>query len=592
MKKSKIGGQAVIEGVMMRGETAAALAVRDEKKRIRIKTWRLGKKTFWSKVPVVRGVISFVHSLTEGMGTLMSSADVFGQEEEPTKFEKWCAEKLKINVMNVVMGISVVLGIALAVGLFIVLPSFLSKLICDLCSLDTSSNARIWIESGVKLLVLFLYIYLTSLMKDIKRVYMYHGAEHKTINCYESELPLDVENARKCKKFHNRCGTTFLFFVILVGILVFALIKVLLPESVVSNEFLRILIKLVCLPLTAGLAYELLMVIANSKFFLFYPLRLPGMLLQKITTREPTDDMLEVAIASFKAVQELDADPNMPTYDKLTFKYVIDAKRAADEMFKKNGVEDATADIEWIIAKVTGKNRSSIRPYDELSIKQYDEIMSFVKTRASGKPLAYVLGDTSFYGIEIKCDERALIPRPETEELVKCVVETAGDKKSVLDLCTGSGCIAIALKKLGNFEVTASDISDDALSLAKENIEKSGEEITLVKSDLFKDIDEKFDVIVSNPPYIKTSDIDVLQREVKDFEPKLALDGGEDGLDVYRKIAKGASARLNDGGMLFLEVGIDEAAAVAELLKDDFDTEIKKDIEGVDRIVVGRKKNV
>ncbi len=592
MKKSKIGGQAVIEGVMMRGETAAALAVRDEKKRIRIKTWRLKKKTFWSKVPVVRGVISFVNSLTEGMGTLTTSADVFGQEEEPTKFEKWCAEKLKINVMNVVMAISVVLGIALAVGLFIVLPSFLSKLLCELFSLDASSNGRIWIESGVKLLVLFLYIYLTSLMKDIKRVYMYHGAEHKTINCYESELPLDVENARKCKKFHNRCGTTFLFFVILVGILVFALIKVVLPESVVSNEFLRILIKLVCLPLTAGLAYELLMVIANSKFFLFYPLRLPGMLLQKITTREPTDDMLEVAIASFKAVQELDADPDMPTYDRLTFKYVIDAKRAAEDMFKKNGVDDAAADIEWIIAKVTGKNRSSIRPYDELSIKQYDEIMGYVKTRSSGKPLAYVLGDTSFYGIEIKCDERALIPRPETEELVKCAVEMAGDKKSALDLCTGSGCIAIALKKLGNFDVTASDISDDALSLAKENMENSGEEITLVKSDLFREIDGKFDVIVSNPPYIKSEDIMRLQREVRDFEPKLALDGGADGLDVYREIAKGAGARLNDGGMLFLEVGIDEAAAVAELLQEDFETEIKKDIEGVDRIVVGRKKNV
>ncbi len=592
MKKSKIGGQAVIEGVMMRGETAAALAVRDEKKRIRIKTWRLGKKSFWSKVPIVRGVISFVHSMTEGMGTLMSSADVFGQEEEPTKFEKWCAEKLKINVMNVVMGISLVLGVALAVGLFIVLPSFLSKVICNLFSIDLSSNARIWIESGIKLLVLFLYIFLTSLMKDIKRVYMYHGAEHKTINCYEHELPLDVEHAKTCKKFHNRCGTTFLFFVVLVGILVFALIKVVLPESVVSNEFLRILIKLVCLPITAGLAYELLMVIANSNFFLFYPLRLPGMLLQKITTKEPTDDMLEVAIASFMAVRELDENPDMPTYDKLTFKYVIDAKRFANDLFEKSGVKDAEADVEWIISAVTGTPRSAIKPYDELTMTQYEKITSYVKERATGKPLAYVLGDTSFYGIEIKCDERALIPRPETEELVKCVLDNAKEKNTVLDLCTGSGCIAIALSKLNGYKVTATDISDKALSLAKENAERLGEEISFVKSDMFENVDGTFDVIVSNPPYIKTKDIKSLQKEVRDFEPESALDGGEDGLKYYEIIANNAATHINDCGMIFLEVGIDEAESVAKLLEKDFDVEIKKDIEGIDRIVFGRKKNV
>lgn len=592
MKKSKIGGQAVIEGVMMRGETAAALAVRDEKKRIRIKTWRLKKKTFWSKVPIVRGVISFVNSMTEGTKTLMSSADVFGEEEEPTKFEKWCAEKLKINVMNVAMALSLVLGVALAVGLFIVLPSFLSKLLCNAFAIDLGSNARIWIEAGIKLLILFAYIYLTSLMKDIKRVYMYHGAEHKTINCYENELPLDVEHARSCKKFHNRCGTTFLFFVVLVGIIVFALIKVVLPESVVSNEFLRILIKLACLPLTAGLAYELLMVIASSNFFLFYPLRLPGMLLQSITTKEPTDDILEVAIASFKAVQELDANPDMPTYDRLTYKYVTDVKRAAKTLFEKEGIVDADADVEWIISRVTGRPRSSILPYDELSVQNYGKIMDYVKARASGKPLAYVLGDTDFYGITIKCDHRALIPRPETEELVKAVLDTDVSDKACLDLCCGSGCIGVALKKLGNGRVTLSDVSEDALSLAKENAAANGVEAEFIKSDLFENIDGTFDVIVSNPPYIKSEDMKTLQKEVRDFEPHLALDGGKDGLDFYRIIAEKAPAYLNDNGLLALEVGVDEAEEVRTLLEENFDVEIKKDLAGIDRIVIGRKKNV
>lgn len=590
MKKSKIGGQAVIEGVMMRGVTSAALAVRDEKKRIRIKTWRLKPKTVWNKIPIIRGVVNFVSSMVEGTKTIMSSADVFGEEEQPSKAEKWMAEKLHIDLMKLVIGISVILGIGLAVALFIVAPSFLSKLICNWSGLSETSNARIWIEAGIKLLVLFLYIWGTSNIKDIKRVYMYHGAEHKTINCYEHDLPLDVEHAKTCKKFHNRCGTTFLFFVVLVGIIVFAVLKTFLPESVVGNEFYRVLIKLACLPLTAGLAYELLMVIASTNFFLFYPLRLPGMLLQSITTKEPTDDILEVAIASFKAVMELDDNPDMPTYDRLTYKYVIDAKRQGDSILTKAKV-DYDADLEWIIARVLCKKRSEISDYDEISMKQYDEIMKFVNIREKGEPLAYIFGDVNFYGYDFIIDKRSLIPRPETEELVKAVIDNIEDRKSLLDLCCGSGVIGLTIAKEKNIDVTLSDISDDCLSLTKENAQKLGVSniVNIVKSNMFENIDGKYDVIVSNPPYIIADDIKSLQKEVKEFEPYSALDGGVDGLDYYRIIAKEAKLHLNDGGILALEIGINQAEDVKELLAD-FDVEIMKDMQQIDRIVIGRLK--
>ncbi len=586
MKKSKIGGQAVIEGVMMRGKTAAALSCRDEKGRIRTKTWRLdnkGKK--WKKIPILRGVLSFVSSMAEGVKTLMDSAEIFGEEEEPSKFEKWIAKKFKIDIIKVVIVFAVVLGIGLAVGLFVILPSILSKFVVDIFNIEGNS-ARLWIEGGIKILILFAYIILTSLLSDIKRVYMYHGAEHKTINAYENELELTVENVRKSKKFHNRCGTTFLFFVVLVSILVSAVLDV-------EGEVLRVLVRIACLPLVAGLAYELLMVVANVNFFLFYPLRLPGMLLQKITTREPDDKMIEVAIRSFVEVLKLDEDEKLSTYDDFSFKYYTDVVKSAKKVLDKAKV-DYDADIEWIVSDVLGVKRSELRPRLEIKNAQFEKIMDIVKIRATHKPLWQILGKTNFYGLDIKVDKRALIPRNDTESLVFESLNFVKENSKVLDLCCGTSAIALAVKHSVPLSiVTASDISDLALSLAKENADELKLDINYIKSDMFENLKgQKFDVIISNPPYIKRSDISALQEEVKDFEPMNALDGGEDGLDFYKIIANNVKDYLCDTGTLLVEVGFDQADDVSQLLSaNGFKTEIKKDMQQVDRIVVGRFKD-
>lgn len=578
MKQSKIGGQAVIEGVMMRGTKSGALAVRDEKKRIRIKTWRTKEKTIWQKIPVIRGVVNFADSMINGTGILMDSANVFG-EEEPSKFEKWLSEKFKIDLMKVVTVLAVLLGVGLAVGLFIIIPSVASKGIANL--FNWSNGARIWVEAGIKLIILFGYIVLTSLLGDIKRVYMYHGAEHKTINCYENEMELTVENVRKCKKFHNRCGTTFLFFVIFVGILVFSVIRI-------DNELLRIAIKILCLPLTAGLAYELLMFIAKTKCFIFFPFKLPGMLLQKITTKEPTDDMIEVAITSFKAVLELDENPSMPTYDRFSYKYLYEVRNEAKVILDKAKVE-YDADIDWIICEVTKLKRSALTDYVEISTENYKNIIDLTKQRATGQPLWQVIGSCNFYGIDLICDKRGLIPRPETEELVKKTLELSGGKETALDLCCGSGAIGIAISLNSKLSVTSTDVSEQALELTRENALKNGANLEVLQSNMFENLSErKFDIIMSNPPYIKREEIEKLQKEVKEFEPTIALDGGEDGLDFYRIIAKNAKEHLNVGGFVILEVGFDQAEDVAKLLADYNDVEIVKDAMDVQRIVIGR----
>ena len=208
----------------------------------------------------------------------------------------------------------------------------------------------------------------------------------------------------------------------------------------------------------------------------------------------------------------------------------------------------------------------------------------------TGRPLWYIIGDTDFYGYKIKVDERVLIPRPETEELAQQVISSAEEGDSILDLCTGSGAIAIAVykeleKNRRKVSVTASDISAEALELAKENALENNADIAFVQSDLFSRIRGRYDIIVSNPPYIPTKEIESLQREVRDFEPRGALDGGEDGLDFYRRIAENATKYLSRGGMLIMEVGLGEAEEVVKLFKYCDYAMILKDLQGVDRFV-------
>jgi len=584
--KTSIGGQAVLEGVMMRGKTAKAVAVRDEDGIIRLEAERIvppTKKNKFFSWPIVRGVVSFFDSMVGGMKTMMRSAEVYG-EGEPSKVEKWMAEKLKINLMNVVMAISLILGLGLAIGLFFVLPTFLTGLM----NLSQKENPFLYtlVEGLVRIVIFILYILLTSLLKDIKRTYMYHGAEHKTISCYEKGLELTVENVRKCPRVHDRCGTTFMFFVIFVGIIVFCLVNPLLADVLEDNftgKLVRILVKIALLPLVSGLSYELLKALAKTSSWIVYPLKLPGLLLQRITTREPDDEMIEVAITSFTKVLKMDEDPNEPECKFVTAMKLCDLTADIKAKFAANGIDES--DAEWLVAIGAGVTRSMLSAENFVSPKNVEKIMTWAIERIDGKPLAYVVGDVDFFGYTIKVDGNVLIPRPETEELVYNVCKYVSRDSKVLDLCTGSGAIAVVINKKTDATVFASDVSEDALRVAEANAKLNDAPVTFIHSDLFNDITENFDVIVSNPPYIRTADIDALDSEVKDYEPRMALDGGEDGLDFYRRIAEGAYGHLSKGGMLFLECGYDQAEDITVLLGNYSNVEIIKDINGVDRII-------
>lgn len=581
-----------MEGVMMRGRTAMATAVRDEDGVIRMETKRLTppeKQSKIARLPFIRGSVNLVSSMSTGMSTLMRSAEVYG-EEEPTKFEKWLAKTFKINLMSVITTLALILGVALAVGLFMIVPQGARRLIEIIVGDGFAFGilAKNFIEGGFKILVFVCYLLLVSLMKDIRRTFMYHGAEHKTISCYEKGLDLTPENARKCSRLHDRCGTAFMFFVIIISILVFALVESLFGIYDIKIEKIwRVLLKIALLPVVAGISYELLKLFAKTKSVLVLPLKAPGLLLQKITTKEPTDDMLEVAIAAFNKVIEMDEDQTIGEV-----KFVVAEKRKTVteriiSVLRQNGVEE-TAEAEWIVAIKAGIKRSEVYTDNLLKPKVIDEINKAVEERISGRPLWYIIGDTDFYGYTIKVDERVLIPRPETETLVENALKYINSESNVLDLCTGSGAIAIAVKKQTGANVTAVDVSNDALTLAKQNAAANGAEINFIESNLFDNVEGEFDVIVTNPPYIPMKDINGLQNEVKNFEPTLALDGGFDGLDFYRRIANEYKNYLKIGGWLFAEFGIGQAEELKKIFGET--AEILKDLEGKDRIL--KVKNV
>lgn len=568
---------------MMRGASSMAMAVRAPDGSIMLETKRLGGKKWYARVPIIRGVVSFVSSLVSGMSTLMRSAEVSSPDEE-TPGKGW-------------MAFAVILGILLAVGLFIILPGFLSDLLFkDLFDLSAAvgRNNAILIESlfeGVlRILIFVLYLLIVSRMKDIRRTFMYHGAEHRTINCYEKGYDMTVENVQKCSTRHNRCGTTFLFLVMTISILVFALARWALSfipltsgKSWSDNRWILTGFRLALLPFVAGLSYEVLRGLAklpDNKFTNF--LRAPGLAMQRLTTYPPEDEMAEVALKSFLAVLAMDADADIGEvkfgeYDPAGVRREI---RTALTVYGLDGRE-ADAETDWILCNALGMKRNELKNVKKIGHGDYRRATEILERRICGEPLDYILGESEFYGNKIKVTHDVLIPRMETEILVDEAVKLIGESSPrVLDLCTGSGCVAVAVAKATRAHVVASDISEKALAVAQDNLK--GLDAETVLSDMFRSVEGTFDYILANPPYIPGKDIAALSEEVR-RQPYIALYGGEDGLEFYRAVAKDYREKLNVGGALIMEIGYDQADAVRKIFGN---AEIVKDLDGNDRVVI------
>lgn len=381
MKPSGIGGQAVIEGVMMKNGNKYAVAVRKPNKEIVVETNTLStKKSSILSLPVIRGVVAFVDSLSLGMKTLTFSASFYEEEEEESKFEKKLNEITKGHADGILNGITMVLAVLLAVGIFVVVPMVLAGFLA--AKIENTTILAV-LEGVFRLLIFILYIALIARMKDIKRLFMYHGAEHKSINCIENGLPLTIENVRKQSKEHKRCGTSFMLTVMVISIIFFIFIRV-------ENTLLRFVVRLLLIPVIAGVSYEFIRLAGRSNHPVINILSRPGMWMQALTTKEPDDSMIEVAMASVEAVFDwqsfIDTDSK-----KKSKKNGKNNKKKSETVKVDNPVteavavtEETVATEEFAVAKEESKTEDSVQEKPmEIDIAQLFDIKL---SSASGTP--------------------------------------------------------------------------------------------------------------------------------------------------------------------------------------------------------------
>ena len=694
---TKIGGQAIMEGVMMRGTDRTAVAMRLPSGEFYLKTKMLKPEPKAMKVPLVRGVVAFARSLTDGMGTLMESANILEEyapeEYEEGKFEAWINKKFGAKAAwNILMGLALVVAVVISIAFFVVLPTWVVNYMGKL-----TDNALILnlIEGLLRIVLFIAYVLAIRNMEDIRKLFRYHGAEHKTIHCYENKEDLTPENAAKYYTLHPRCGTSFLMFVLIVSILLFSFLGW-------PNLLWRIVSRLLLIPVIAGISYELLKWAGRSDGTLVKVLSWPGLMLQKLTTAEPTMDQLEVAILALKSVlvdpetievegfvdkdgnivrsmkeearaqkevseweegvkanseynseisssgqmappagedeineaikflDNLDADGYTlvatESDDRRTIVEIITDKEAheakertlarrytADIKTYENAlkwgqaalgmIENGHREAQIIMSYATGLTDSEMltRSKELMREEDFHEYEKRISARVEGMPLQYIVGIQEFMGLPFRVNKTVLIPRFDTEILVEKVLgiikERGYENPEVLDMCTGSGAIGVSIaNKVPGAKVTMADSSDEALHTAMGNagINKVNKRCIFLVGDMFDTLAETstYDIIVCNPPYIPTAEIDKLAVEVRKHEPLKALDGGEDGLDYYRVIARDASSHLKSGGILALEIGHDQGKSVTELLAASGmykDIEVFKDLAGHDRVVTAER---
>lgn len=709
-----IGGQAVMEGVMMQGPDRVALAMRLPSGELYLKTKLKKKQSKALKIPFVRGIVSFVNALVGGMGTLMESADILETyapeeySEEPGKVEAWINKKFgEKAAWNFLMTTALLFAVAVSLIFFIILPTwvvnFLGKWVESAIVLNL-------VEGILRILMFIGYVAAIRNMNDIKTLFQYHGAEHKSIHCYENDRVLCPENAEEFYTLHPRCGTSFLVFVLIVSLLLFSFLGW-------PNLVWRILSRILLIPVIAAISFELLRWAGRSNGLIVRILSWPGLQLQRLTTAEPNRDQLEVALLSLKAVL---VDPGVPEIDSFVDKdgnpvrsmaekkeielemeqwaAEVEAHTEANKKAAAEAIDDFTkieertifedpangaseeeissaidfldgldsdgytivapqetdgrtlvraiADREAMEAKArtlarrytkdiktyenalnwgraalsmlpNGKNEARMimsyatglgttdlitRSKELMQDDDFEEFQKRIYLRIGGVPLQYIVGTQEFMGLIFRVNPSVLIPRLDTEILAEKVIEEIDRKNmhkpEVLDLCTGSGALGVSIAaKVPDAIVTMTDVSQEALHTAMGNAGLNGvnRRCIFLLGDMFRALpdDKHYDVIVCNPPYIPSDVVDTLEVEVKDHEPRMALDGGKDGLDYYRVIADKASLYLKTGGILALEIGADQAADVKKLLNEANTYEgirVIRDLAQLDRVIIATRK--
>ena len=582
-KKVHTGGVALFNGIIFSSDYRQVIAQRNNKN-IRCQTSEFNSgKNIINSIPIIRGILGISSQLNNAAPTFMDSSG-----ENDSKSNK------KIMYFYLIICI-------ICITIPIIISAFFKN------------DLRNVVQISIILLEFLIYLISMKFAKELDILFMYHGAEHKAVNAYErsGEEGLTIENIKKSSRFHKRCGGNFVVYFIILTIL-----SVFIP---IDNLILKDIAMILLTILNMGIAYEIVSIfsILPKPFDI---INYPATLIQLVTTKEPTDDMVEVAMYGIIA--------------SIREKNGIEINKYITNYIHKNlsNREYEVQDIYAILEYVTKVDRNMIfLNKDTMLLRINQEIESnrlLNKYYNEKYPLQYITHKQYFYKEKYYVDENVLIPRQDTEVLVEKAIKYIEDEKltKLIDLCTGSGAIGISIIKNVNIEnasIELIDISKNALNVAKRNITTNGvyEKVKVIESDLLtKKIEEiktavkeiensnenintddkenknllledlKVDMIISNPPYIKTDVIPTLQEEVKK-EPHLALDGGKDGLSIYRRIIKEAKEVLKINGLLLLEIGYDQLKDIKQIINENKEYKILEDIKdygGNDRGIICR----
>lgn len=573
-RKEKIGGMALFNGLMLRSKKREAVGRVTSDGYIEIEMVENvnikkddDKFTIYD-IPIFRGMLSMKNMIASSVPYVLNSAQNVLKGKD---------SKNDVEVDKFELIIAYVVSIGIILVLLAAIPNFISVFL--------NHSIRNVAQAIMQITAFIIYLLLLSKVDSLQTLFKYHGAEHKVANAYEKmkKDEISIESVKKCSRFHTRCGGNFvvyLFFLILF-------ITLLIPSN---NLVFKTILQVLVLPFLAGFSYELVMYTEYLPSFLKF-LAYPAMSIQLITTKEPDDNQIELAIYTLFGC--IDGNKEI-TIKKFCNEYI----KKNTKLKKKFSIKDSLIIISTI------KNIKSDELFlkiDEIMLNYNEQIkvkMMLDKLYIKNYPIEYITGISNFYNEKYKVTEDVLIPRKDSEVLVENAISFIENEhlKSMIDMCTGSGCLGISISKNSHIEKTLLvDISKKALVIANDNIirNNANDKCNILNSDLFsklKNSSLKFDILVSNPPYIPTKDIDHLDISVKK-EPIIALNGGEDGMDYYKKILKEATSFLNYKAIIVFEIGFDELEKIKIIINEaknyNFIKSIK-DYGGNDRVVICR----
>ncbi len=520
----------------------------------------------------LRGLIYFVTGIYYFAKTFVRCSTLDDEVEEERNITDKIASKLNVASVYVMLIASVIVGFLFAFVVLGFLPSFAVKKAFGEGHSQTLLNLMTAIFRVAVFYLAMLGLRFAPFMQEI---YRFNGACSQAVNCKYKVTELDKASIFQPLNFLN-----FLLFAFLTAIFVISLI------SIKIAWWADPLINLGILILVLSICFEILFVFEKANVKGLKEIVIAFAWLVSMRPSVTHKEVVKVAILE----QNYDKDYEMEEKDKISMSTLLaemQTKLLNNERYDKS-------DVDWLIANVLGKNRTEIKLVKSVSEKEYRDIIRATERRSKGEPISSIFGFVDFYGLRFDVNRKVLSPRMETEILVEEVVRLARTMPNpeICDLCTGSGAIAIAIAKNVKSKVCGIDVSKSAITTAKNNAEKNDVKVDFILSDLFLELkkSKKFDIIVSNPPYIKSEEIEKLDVEVKNYDPRLALDGGGDGLDFYRKIVKSAPKHLTEGGYLYFELGIGQAEDVQKIMIEGgfVDTHIVKDYNKIERIIYGR----